>query len=134
MICMGAKWFWSSEKESNEEQFVLFRKEVFFGEIPKEYRIQITADSRYKFFLNGICCGFGPAKGNREEWYLDELELSSCIKKGKNIFVVQVLHYPPDTGKGNRSIYRTKTPGLYIRGVTADMGTVIKKEAGGGIG
>lgn len=118
MACMEAKWIWSSEAERGEEQFVLFRKELFLQEISDEYWIQITADSRYKIFVNGVCCGFGPAKGNREEWYLDELDLSSYLQKGENIILVQVLHYSVDTGKGNRSIYRTKTPGLYMKGIT----------------
>lgn len=95
---------------------MLFRRTFFFDEIPERAQFLVSADSRYKLYVNGELAEAGPCKGDREVWYYDTLELAPYMQKGKNVIAVEVLHYPAEHGKGSFSIFRTDHPGLFAIG------------------
>lgn len=95
---------------------MLFRRTFFFDGIPEKAPFLVSADSRYKLYVNGKLVEVGPCKGDREIWYYDTLELASYMKTGKNVIAVEVLHYPAEHGKGSFSIFRTGHPGLFVIG------------------
>ncbi|MDO4337376.1 MAG: alpha-L-rhamnosidase N-terminal domain-containing protein [Eubacteriales bacterium] len=51
----------------------------------------ITANSRYRLWINGNPVLSGPCKGDRYRHYYETVDLSSYLKKGKNVLAVQVL-------------------------------------------
>ena len=95
---------------------LLFRRSLFLDEMPEKAQIQISADSRYKLYVNGCLVETGPCKGDREVWYYDTLDLGSYLKKGENIIAVEALSYPVEHGKGSFSIFRTGHPGFFLQG------------------
>lgn len=58
-------------------------------------KIKITADSRYRLWVNGEPVNSGPCKGDRYRHYFDELELSELLVCGDNVLAVQVLYVNP---------------------------------------
>ncbi|MBD3352886.1 MAG: hypothetical protein GF364_15490, partial [Candidatus Lokiarchaeota archaeon] len=74
-------------------------------------KLKITADSRYKLYLNGTYIGRGIYRCNKHNWYYDEYDVSSELKPGKNLICV-IVHYFgevcswyeqfPDGGLGNK--------------------------------
>lgn len=112
-------WIWSPSwgKEDEEKPGLLyFRKELELGDEPIEGSLNISADTRYKLYINGILVSVGPCKGDRQVWYFDTVDISPYLKKGKNIIAVSVLRYPVNPALGNHSLFRTFTPGLYVQG------------------
>ena len=55
----------------------------------------ISAESRYKLYINGQLCAFGPCKGTREKKYFDSFDISKYIKDGENEIFVEVLRLVP---------------------------------------
>ncbi|SCP94846.1 alpha-L-rhamnosidase-related protein [Anaerobium acetethylicum] len=109
-------WYWLPEWNAEKETspvFVYFRKEIELEEKPEHFTICMSADSRYKLYVNQKLAEAGPSKGNDQIWYYDELDIAPLLKNGRNILAVAVLHYPVEHYKGNFSTFRTKTPGLY---------------------
>ena len=74
---------WTAEDKENLA-LVLFRKEVEITGTPIAGKITISADSRYKLYVNGELVEVGPSKGDRQVWYADDVELLPFLKKGKN--------------------------------------------------
>lgn len=110
-------WMWlpgHKEAWNIEPVFAYFRRELVLIQVPASYNIKITADSRYKLYVNGIFVEAGPSKGNDKVWYYDEMDISRFLVEGKNVIAVLVLHYPTEHWKGNCSVFRTETPGLYL--------------------
>lgn len=109
---------WITLKSLPKEKVLrlLFRRSIFLDEIPEKAKIQISADSRYKLYVNGELVEVGPCKGDCEVWYYDTINLKEYLKKGKNIVAVEVLSYPVEHGKGSFSIFRTGHPGLFLQG------------------
>src|SRR5690625_1647775 len=112
-------WIWipgwdADDKE--EPRIVYFRKEVDLYKVPEKLEIQISADSRYKLYVNGKLIEIGPSKGDNKIWYYDTVDLAPHLTQGKNILAVIILRYPLEPAKGNAGIFRTQTPGLYLTG------------------
>lgn len=66
------------------------------GEIPAEFTgrviLRITADDYYKLYVNGRYAGQGPAPAYPEHYYYNELDITPCLHKGKNILAVHLYY------------------------------------------
>lgn len=121
-----SKWIWIPQwKESEQERavLVLFRKtfhldSVQLSENRRKCEIRISADSRYKLYVNGVLVEYGPAKGDDKVRYYDQVSIAPYLREGENVIAVEVLRYPAAHGAGNHSIFRGELPGLYIEQVT----------------
>ena len=94
---------------------IYFRKKLEIDAMPKRLIVQISADSRYSFMVNGkkVCCG--PCKGNEEVWYYEEVDLVPYLTQGENILAAIVLRYPLAHPDGNLSVIRTSVPNFYLK-------------------
>lgn len=112
-----ASWIWDSGWSSADEetvgQFVYFRKSFHLDCIAGQAIARISADSRYRLYVNGVSVSFGPCKGDRHTWYYESVDIAQYLKKGKNVISAKVLRYSP-SAKGNDSVWRTKSPGFYL--------------------
>lgn len=113
------KWIWTKHftGDEKEEPVVLLFRKVF--EIDSEIvagTIKISADTRYKLYVNGVFVQFGPSRGDKQVWYYDEVDISKNLKAGKNVIAVMVLRYPENPAKGNHGMIRTSIPGLMLEG------------------
>lgn len=54
-------------------------------------KICLSANSRYRFWINGQPVLSGPCRGDRWHHYYDEMDVSAYLKQGRNVFAVQVL-------------------------------------------
>lgn len=130
---MKSRWMWVARGEkmaSDVPQLVYFRK-VFQASAGIASRIRISADSRYKLYVNGKLAEIGPCKGDRFVWYYDEIELEPYLIEGTNVLAVEVLRYPM-SGNGCHGIYRTAFPGLYVEEVVSENGKKIGVDGNGG--
>ena len=117
----NGKWIWTADwtkEDSKLPRLVWFYTEIRSKSAKEEMpdAIRITADCRYKLYINGKLLQYGPAKGDHEVHYLDTAEIGSFLTSDINTLAVAVLHYPEDPGVGNHSMFSSDIPGLYIEG------------------
>lgn len=116
---LEGKWFWTEgwHKEDDEKaKLVLFRA-AFEGK-PDNTRIRITADTRYKLYVNDIHVQSGPSKGDDKIRYIDEADIGEWLTDGKNVIAVNVLRYSFDHPyHSNHSLFASQVPGLYVEGI-----------------
>lgn len=111
---MKTGWMWMKERNHEENVFVEFRTTLLTAKKPERFLIRISADSRYKLYINDKFIEYGPSKGNDKIWYYDEFDIADYLMAGKNLIYIRVLHYSTLHGKGNYSVFRTETPGVYF--------------------
>lgn len=61
--------------------------------------ISVTANSRYRLWINAEPVLSGPAKGDVQRHFYEDIDISSHLKVGKNILAVQVLYNDPESAK-----------------------------------
>lgn len=105
----NAKWIGISKEQIRAEQiyagdlngrFAYFRKQVVCGEQPGSCVIQVTANTRYRLWINGKPVLSGPCKGDWHSHYYETVDVTEYLKTGKNVFAAQVLFLNPfDVGE-----------------------------------
>ena len=120
-----AAWIWTpdwTEEDRSKARLVYFTRTLQDKDIlPEEKgsrRMSITADCRYKLYVNGELIQYGPAKGDHEVHYLDSVAIGRYLHEGDTRLDIAVLHYPEDPGVGNHGIFSSDTPGLYLEGIS----------------
>ncbi len=82
---------WISPKGSgvSHSRIYYFKKSFELDKIG-EGVVEISAQSRYRLYINGNFCAFGPCKGTREQVYFDTVNVTEYLKEGKNDIFVEV--------------------------------------------
>lgn len=68
-----------------------------------DVRLAITAETRYRVWINDEWVADGPARGYPHSRYYDDLEVSSFLKPGTNRIRVSVTHFGVDTFQSQRA-------------------------------
>jgi alpha-L-rhamnosidase len=97
-----ASWIWSAEgthavppagQGSPSHYQVRYFRRTFEVSEPAgaALTVHLSADSRYVFYCNGVCLGRGPAKGDINHHFYDTYDLTSHLRRGRNVLAVIVL-------------------------------------------
>ncbi len=79
---------WLEFPEGGPQQSVVYFKLKFNLNEDAQIRIHVTADERYKLFMDGELVSVGPSRGDQYNWYYKTYDID--FKKGEHIFVAQV--------------------------------------------
>jgi len=117
---------WTPDWTQNDElepMTVYFRRSFFLEEVrADQHFISISADSRYKLYVNGSFVQEGPQKAiSLSEWFRDRADISSFLREGENVIAAEVRRYPaarPGVLNFNASLLRTETPMFYLKDET----------------
>jgi hypothetical protein len=113
-------WIWhptwkNDSSGSSVGGLVKFRKTVKLESVPTDpVVIEITADTKYKLFINSNLVHQGPVKGDPQLWFYDELDIQKFLRPGTNTIFVQVLRLHYGTKFGT-SFPRSSQAGLTIK-------------------
>lgn len=98
----SASWIWSVEgshsapspKDATPSHYQVryFRRTFTVADPAKvALTVELSADSRYLFFCNGVFIGRGPAKGDVNHHFYDTFKLTPHLRKGRNVLAAIVL-------------------------------------------
>ncbi len=85
-----ASWICVPEAGSTDAGLYLFRKTLDLVSVPAKFEIRITADNRYKLFVNERLVSIGPALGDIEHWNYETVDIADFLKQGTNIIASKV--------------------------------------------
>jgi hypothetical protein len=55
--------------------------------------VHVSADSRYRFYVNGQPVGRGPARSDLDHYTFETYDVSSLLRAGRNVLAAQVFHF-----------------------------------------
>lgn len=67
-----------------------FRKDINLGAVPSNFVIHVSADQRYKLYVNDNLVSLGPARNDAKHWNYETLDIAQFLKAGKNVVAAQV--------------------------------------------
>lgn len=74
----------------------LFRNTFNLNSIPKVLNINVSADNRYKLYVNGKLIGNGPARGDLGNWYYETYDIAKHLQAGDNTIAAEVVNFGQD--------------------------------------
>jgi alpha-L-rhamnosidase len=88
-----ARWLWLPCERTLANTFVLFRREVVVDGPLVSARGWVSADSRYRLYVNGRRVQWGPAPCDPRSYEADPLDLAPWLRRGRNVVGAEVLFY-----------------------------------------
>lgn len=61
-----------------------FRRKVTLASVPEKLQVRVSADQRYKLYVNGEFVGFGPQRGDVQHWFYETYDLAPHLQTGEN--------------------------------------------------
>ncbi|PTY05666.1 alpha-L-rhamnosidase [Opitutaceae bacterium EW11] len=88
-----ARWITAPGESLTDYGVYLFRREFSLAEAPARFVVSVSADNRYRLFVNGTSVCFGPQAGEPMRWRFDTVDLAPWLRAGRNALAVQVWNY-----------------------------------------
>jgi alpha-L-rhamnosidase len=95
-----ARWIWLGSEEP--QAAAMFRKEITLTEAPQKVKAWLTADIKYRLYVNGRLVSRGPvdmgldyAGGTTHRWFYDFRDLTPFFTKGANVIAAEVFRQWP---------------------------------------
>ncbi len=92
-----ANWIWIKGEEKPRNFYLCARKILELNKKAKRVTAFVSADSRYKLYVNGKFVGRGGAKCDPKFQYYDVHDLTKILRRGKNVIAAIVYHYGDET-------------------------------------
>src|SRR5882757_3760425 len=80
----NANWIAAPNDPGNEYGIYYFRKSIDLAAKPASFTIHLSADNRYKLYVNGTLVSLGPARGDTYFWNYETVDLAPYLTTGKN--------------------------------------------------
>ena len=116
---LAERWpaFWVTHPAApkNEYGVYLFRKQFELARRHEHFVVHVTADSRYRLYVNGQSVSFGPQRGDPLVWRYESIDLAPWLREGTNLLAAQVWSGGEDAAFAIMSL-RT---GFLLQGDTA---------------
>ncbi|MFA6872845.1 MAG: alpha-L-rhamnosidase C-terminal domain-containing protein [Bacteroidaceae bacterium] len=89
----SAQWIGVPSAKLRDYGVYHFRKTIQLETVPQTYVIHVSADNRYKLFVNDSLVSLGPCRGDLSNWNFETLDIARFLKVGKNTLAAVVWFY-----------------------------------------
>lgn len=127
--------FWISSTNTSPYDYGVyhFRRNFELKQAPDTFVINISADNRYRLYVNGTPVCWGPARGDRLAWNYETLDIAPFLRAGKNTLAVLVWNlgiYRPCAQLSNQTglIVQGNGPSEAIVSTTRDAGWLARRD------
>ncbi|MCK7553780.1 family 78 glycoside hydrolase catalytic domain [Chitinophaga sedimenti] len=87
---VAAQWIAPPDVAAGAYNVSHFRKTFVLDKKPKSFLIKISADNRYRLYVNGRSLTTGPQRSDAAHWRYDSLDLAPYLHRGENLIGVTV--------------------------------------------
>ncbi|HVW94562.1 MAG TPA: alpha-L-rhamnosidase C-terminal domain-containing protein [Mucilaginibacter sp.] len=81
----NAYWIAARNESGRDYGIFYFRKTVDLQAKPASFKINVSADNRYKLYVNGTLVSLGPARGDTYYWNYEKVDIAPFLTAGKNV-------------------------------------------------
>ena len=67
----SARWISVPDEPANTYGVYHFRKSFDLDAVPERFIVHVTADNRYKLYVNGELASLGPSRGDINNWNIE---------------------------------------------------------------
>ncbi len=95
LLCKSwtAKWIAFPGNSITQYGVYLFRKEIIIKTKPVKFIVHVSADNRYKLYINSKYICNGPARSYLFNWAFESIDIAPYLHTGKNIITSVVWNF-----------------------------------------
>lgn len=86
----NASWIAAPNDPGSEYGVYHFRKDITLSSKPSSFIVHVSADNRYKLYVNGVLVSTGPARGDLYNWNYETVDLAPYLAEGNNAIAALV--------------------------------------------
>ena len=121
-----ARWITHAKGPYKDYGVFHFRRTFTIDRVPDTFLIHISADNRYRLFVNGTSVSTGPARSDLDHWRYETVNLAPHLREGSNVLAAVVWNFGIHAPMAQHT-YRT---GLIVQG-NSEGEQVVNTGAGG---
>lgn len=87
-----ARWILHPTAPARQYGVYHFRKAISLAQKPQRFVVHVSADNRYRLFVNGRAVALGPARSDTQNWNYETLDLAPFMQAGRNVLAAQVWY------------------------------------------
>ncbi|MFD2572782.1 alpha-L-rhamnosidase C-terminal domain-containing protein [Spirosoma soli] len=87
-----AKWIVHPTAPARQYGIYHFRKTIDLPQKQTRFVVHVSADNRYRLFINGRAVAMGPAKSDTQHWNYETIDLAPYLQAGRNVLAAQVWY------------------------------------------
>lgn len=80
----NAQWISAANDDGLQYGVFYYRKNIVLSARPTTFKIHISADNRYKLYVNGSLVSLGPARGDTYFWNYETVDIARYLTAGVN--------------------------------------------------
>lgn len=108
-----AQWISVPDEPRNAYGVYHFRKSLTLAAAPERFIVHVSADNRYKLYVNGRLASVGPARGDVFNWNFETVDLAPWLHAGDNTVAAVVWNFAELSPIAQVSFHET---GLVVQG------------------
>lgn len=85
-----AAWIYCASAPVRDYGVFHFRKTFELPSKPTSFVVNVSADNRYRLFVNGTPVCSGPARGDLYNWYFETVDIAPYLQSGRNVIAALV--------------------------------------------
>ncbi len=88
-----AQWITHPTESTLDSRLFLFRRNFDLKEQPAIFKIYISADNRYRLYVNGTYIISGPSSSDINNYRYESIDIAKYLIKGKNTIAAEVVNF-----------------------------------------
>ncbi len=88
-----AQWITHPTASTLEHAVFLYRRTFSVETKPTEFTVYVSADNRYRLFVNGKYVCMGPSRGDIDHYRYETIDLAPFLRTGKNVIAAEVVNF-----------------------------------------
>ncbi|MCK4745683.1 MAG: alpha-L-rhamnosidase N-terminal domain-containing protein, partial [Bacteroidales bacterium] len=89
----AAQWITHPTASTLDYGVFLFRNSFHLETIPSRFIIHVSADNRYRLYVNGQSVCFGPAIGDINHYRYETVDITAYLVNGENVIAAEVVNF-----------------------------------------
>jgi hypothetical protein len=92
----AAPWIYPPGAGGNEFGVFHFRRVLELDAKPSSFVVHVSADNRYRLFVNGEQVSSGPQRSDLMHWRYETVDLAPQLRSGRNVLAALVWNWGPE--------------------------------------
>lgn len=88
-----AQWITHPSASTLDYGVFMFRRSFDLREVPENFIIHISADNRYRLYVNGVYITYGPSAGDIDHYRYESIDIASHLREGSNVIAAEVVNF-----------------------------------------